>query len=573
MLNKNRVKPVLATSQHVMQTFVSCSAQNSCESITPLMPSARACLGLVAGTALLVSMQAVIASDELANDGWVAIPSSDFPDPANKATNNLPEALTPVPLDVPTAPSQFQNIPRTAKAPNATSSLPKTRTPVPLDAPADTSQLENAKAQKARSVGLRDRVLKMEARAAGGRRFAPLVPAVPLIKEFEDNPNNTNYAPSAEQQRDSQLLDPSAYARVQPDATDSVLSQPVSNLDMFVGELQVLGKVDVTRVAIGNGDIIRAEVLKTGELLIIGQTEGSTSLRLWNKNDTQTAYNIRVGANDPETRVRMERMVRMRVRMVEFRKRALGQLGIDWSDSTAGPSFSTAGDVISNNLFRPAAEGFDGLPNRVAPFSTYFGIASNITSRINFLTQNGDAVTLAEPVLSAVNGGQASFLAGGEVPYPTIGTNGQTTVEFKEYGVRLQVAPRIDAGGNIRTLVETEISQLDAAVSVNGAPGLLTRRAQTEVNVRSGQTIVISGLLSSESSEDVQSVPGLGRLPIIGRFFRSTNKSNDVRELVIFVTPEVIEPSGELLTEASQETYTRSTNQLRSVRESLPLME
>jgi len=345
------------------------------------------------------------------------------------------------------------------------------------------------------------------------------------------------------------------------------------NLDMFVGELKVMGKVDVTRVAIGNGSIIRAEVLKTGELLVIAQAAGSTSLRLWNKNLTQSDYNIRVSANDLETRVHMERMVRMRVRMVEFRKSALGQLGIDWGSSAAGPTFAAAGDAIGNNLFRPAAEGFSGLPNVVDPFSTYFGIATNITSKIDFLAQNGDAITLAEPVLSAINGGSASFLAGGEVPFPTTGENGQAVVDFKEYGIKLNVAPQIDSSGNVRTSIETEISQLDSAVAINGTPGLLTRRAQTQFNVRSGETIVISGLLNAESSDDINYIPGIGRLPIIGKLFSSKNTRNSVTELVVFVTPEVVEPGQPLNTARENLQYEQTTTRLREARDQLPLME
>ena len=346
------------------------------------------------------------------------------------------------------------------------------------------------------------------------------------------------------------------------------------NVDMFAGEVKVLGKVDVTRVAIGNGDIVRAEVLKTGELLVIGEMEGSTSLRLWHSDKTQSDYNIRVSGSDPETRVRMETMVRMRVRMIEFRKSALGKLGIDWSDSAAGPGFAIAGDAIGNNLFRLPAEGFSAsLPNTVKPFSTYFGVASSITSRINFLASTGDATTLAEPVLSTTNGGSASFLAGGEVPYPSIGANGQTVVQFKEYGIKLNVSPRIDALGNVRTLVQTEISQLDPAVSVQGTPGLLTRRAQTQVNVRSGETIVISGLLSSESSKDVDKLPGIGNLPVIGSFFRSKNARNAVSELVIFVTPEIVEPEGELLNQRQQQFLSRSEQQLSQAQRQIRLLD
>jgi pilus assembly protein CpaC len=346
------------------------------------------------------------------------------------------------------------------------------------------------------------------------------------------------------------------------------------NVDMFAGQVKVLGQVDVTRVAIGNGDIIRAEVLKSGELLVIAQSPGSTSLRLWHTDKKQSDFNIRVSEHDPETRVRMETMVRMRVRMIEFRKSALGKLGIDWSDGTAGPGFAIAGDAVGNNYFRPVAEGLSAtLPNTVRPFQTYFGIASNITSRINFLASTGDATTLAEPVLSTTSGGSASFLAGGEIPYPSINEKGQTTVQFKEYGIKLNVSPVIDPFGNVRTSVETEISQLDPAVSVQGAPGLLTRKAQTQVNVRSGETIVISGLLSSDSSKDVDKLPGIGNLPVIGHFFRARNARNSVSELVIFVTPEIVLPHGPLLNQRQQAVFDVSEKRVDVARQKIKILD
>ena len=351
---------------------------------------------------------------------------------------------------------------------------------------------------------------------------------------------------------DNELLKPDAVAQDTPVTRD---------MDLFFGEIKVLNGVDVTRVAVGNGNIIRAEVLDSGELLIIATAQGSSSLRLWNKDKSQRDYNIRVTATDPQTRVTLQRTVRMRVRMVEFRKSALGRLGIDWSDGANGPTLAAAGDAIGT------------LPNTVEPFSTYFGIASNITSRINFLARNGDAITLAEPVLSAINGGEASFLAGGEVPYPTIGENGQTRVEFKEYGVKLNVAPLIDNAGNVRATVETEISQLDSSVSVQGTPGLLTRRAQTELTVRSGETMVISGLLSSQTGSDTDAIPGLGRLPIIGRFFSSNTQRKELSELVIFVTPEVIEPGGSIVSEREQQYFTQSDNRIQDVRQHLRILE
>ena len=340
------------------------------------------------------------------------------------------------------------------------------------------------------------------------------------------------------------------------------------NVDMFVGEVQVLTKRKIERVAIGQGRVLRAEVLDSGELLVIAESAGSSSLRLWYENGEQSDYNIRVAENDPETRFRMEKMVRMRVRMIEFRKSALTRLGIDWADAINGPTFGVAGDVLSNSLFRPTAQGLEGLPLAVDPLATYFGIASNLTSRINAMAADGDARILAEPVLSGTNGGVASFLAGGEVPYPTIGSNGESIVDFKEYGIRLEVQPRIDSGGNVQANIQTEISQLDPAVTVQGAPGLLTRRANTEVNVRSGETIVISGLLSSEASKDITRLPGIGRLPILGRLFRSDNIRNNVSELVIFITPEVIEPTALALQGRDLEFYESSQRYADDVRTS-----
>ena len=386
-------------------------------------------------------------------------------------------------------------------------------------------------------------------------------------------------APSSRQASRSENISKQAASNVLGAAqTRTIGSAPAirivsKKVDMFVGQVQVLDRVQVQRVAVGNGQIVRAEVLATGELLVIAQNAGSSSIRLWHKDGSQSDYNIRVTQDDPETRFHMEKMVRMKVKMVEFRKSALGKLGIDWSDGANGPGFAVAGDALGNALFRPAVEGFDDLPNTVKPFSTYFGIASNITSRINFLATNGDAVTLAEPVLTAASGGSAKFLAGGEVPYPTRDGNGNTIVDFKEYGIKLEISPQIDSAGNVRTLIDTEISQLDPAVSIQGAPGLLTRRAQTQVNVRSGETIVISGLLTSENSKDIDKLPGLGNLPILGSLFKSRNVRNSVSELVIFVTPEVIDPGSNAMSAINKQRFEDFESKTSRVRQTLPIME
>jgi len=324
----------------------------------------------------------------------------------------------------------------------------------------------------------------------------------------------------------------------------SAHAEATQNIDMFVGEVRILGQVAVNRIAIGNGKVIRGDVLKSGELIVIGESAGSSSLRLWNSDGTHDDYNVRVSEKDPETRVRMQKMVRMRVKMLEFRKSALGELGIKWDTDINGPAISTVGDFVSNSLFRsPDNSGIGAnLPLYVTPFSTHFGIATSIASRIKYLESTGDAVTLAEPNLSCVNGGEAKFLAGGEIPYPVTGANGQVNVEFKEYGIKLDISPQVDGSGNIYTKILTEVSQVDPSTTVLDVPGLITRRTETEVNVIAGQTIVISGLLNAENSTDYSKVKGLADMPILGALFRSKAYRNQLTELVVFVSPEVIEP-------------------------------
>ena len=173
-------------------------------------------------------------------------------------------------------------------------------------------------------------------------------------------------------------------------------------------------------------------------------------------------------------------------------------------------------------------------------------LETEITSRINFLVNSGHALILAEPRLSAVSGGQAEFLAGGEVPLPTTGSLGQSNVEFKEFGISMKISPVVDSNNRIRASVETEISAVDNSVAVDGIPGFLTRRTSTEVSMNAGETLVISGLLDKQSSKDTEKLAGLGDLPIFGTFFRNNNVNEVDRELVIFVTPTVYDADSEL---------------------------
>ena len=152
---------------------------------------------------------------------------------------------------------------------------------------------------------------------------------------------------------------------------------------------------------------------------------------------------------------------------------------------------------------------------------------------------------MAEPKLVSRSGGQAEFLAGGEVPIPISNALGALNVTFRQFGIILKIAPIADAEGFISTTIEVEVSTIDPAIAVNGIPGFATRRTRTEMNVRQGQTMVLSGLFSSEESKTVAKLPGLGSIPILGELFKSRDFRNNRTDLVIFVTPYIIDPDHE----------------------------
>ncbi|MEW8372568.1 MAG: pilus assembly protein N-terminal domain-containing protein [Candidatus Thiodiazotropha sp.] len=333
-----------------------------------------------------------------------------------------------------------------------------------------------------------------------------------------------------------------------------------TNIDLFVGEVKILGKVYVDRVAIGQAGIVKLEILSSDELLVIGEKAGSTSIRLWNKDGSYTQYTIRVTEKDPEKRVRMDSMIRISVKMVEFRKSALSKLGIDWSKDITGPTFATVGDFLSNSMFRSPASAIDGsqLPLRVKPFTSYFGIATSLTSRINLLASDGDAVVLSEPVLSCVNGGTAKFISGGEYPIPVTNQNGGTSVEFKQYGIKIDISPKANSKNQIYTTIKAEVSEIDQSTTVLGVPGILTNETETIVNVHSGQTIIISGLLKAKQGRGTSKIPGLGDIPLVGGLFSTDDLQQEMSEMVVFLTPEVVKV---------EETYDQRATRMMGIRQ------
>jgi pilus assembly protein CpaC len=176
----------------------------------------------------------------------------------------------------------------------------------------------------------------------------------------------------------------------------------------------------------------------------------------------------------------------------------------------------------------------------------FFDRTHGIGGVIKALQQTGGFQSLAEPNLIAYNGQEASFLAGGEFPIPVVqGNSGSVTVVFKEFGIRLTFKPTI-AGDVIRLKVRPEVSSLDFnnGLTLSGfrIPSLITRRAETDVELRDGQTFAIAGLIDNITQNDSSAVPLLSKLPIIGIFFKSTSKRAEQTELMVLITPRLVRP-------------------------------
>lgn len=245
--------------------------------------------------------------------------------------------------------------------------------------------------------------------------------------------------------------------------------------------------------------------------------------------------------------VSMKSMVLLSVEVLEVRRSELVQLGVDWDDSTGGPMFQATG------TFNAAGNFTKNFANGTAQQATgvYLPVDKDtllpmmrLQSRINVLAQNGVAKILAEPKLITRSGSRAEFLGGGEVPIKIVSTNGQSNVIFKQYGVILNMEPVADPDGYIAMRVEVEVSSIDTSVSADGLPGFLSRKTKSEMNLQSGQTMVISGLINASDSKNISKIPGLGSLPVIGELFKSHDFQKNSSELVIFVTPKLVDPEG-----------------------------
>ena len=320
-----------------------------------------------------------------------------------------------------------------------------------------------------------------------------------------------------------------------------------------------------------NLDSIRRE-LKTelpGQTIRVTYTNNSVFLRGTVTDLTSSARAVQIAStagkvvnlldvNVPKS----DPQILLKVRFAAVDRNLARQLGINLFDLGLG---NALGGVSAGQFSPPTISGSSASssssgsgvtgPAGSASFSQEGSIFAffpglNVGADIHALVTKGVVQMLAEPNVMASDGKEASFLAGGEFPYPVVsGTSGGTaavSIEYKEYGVRLNFIPTITPRGTIRLQVAPEVSALDYSneVEISGfeVPGLTTRRVNTEVELKDGQTFIIGGLLDKNMTETFQKIPFLGDIPILGKLFQSQIKNKTDTELIVLVTPEIVAP-------------------------------
>jgi pilus assembly protein CpaC len=239
--------------------------------------------------------------------------------------------------------------------------------------------------------------------------------------------------------------------------------------------------------------------------------------------------------------------VLLKVSVIEMRRDALRRLGVSLPDIAGNVSTLASGHLT---VMKVLTNGFpvtsQTVPLGTAGSQTLFNWSKgnqNINALVESLERNGLARILAEPNLTALSGEKATFLAGGEFPIPIASVDRQITIQFKKFGVSTEFKPVVLSDGRISLSISSEVSELssEGAISVSDlvVPALKTRRAETTLEMPSGATLAMAGLLSDETRQSVEGVPGLKNLPVLGQLFRSNDFQKRETELVILVTPYI----------------------------------
>jgi pilus assembly protein CpaC len=384
------------------------------------------------------------------------------------------------------------------------------------------------------------------------------------------------------------------------------------DLPLTVGKsLVVESPVTIQRVAVGDSKMAEAIAVSPREVLVNGKAVGDTSLIIWQQGGNRLLFDLRVRASNSKLdavrhemekelpgqdvtltledtsvfvrgtvadmlsaeraiaiaatlgkpvnllRVKVpaaEQQILLKVRFADVDRSVSQDLGVSLFSAGGG---NTQGSIGTGSPSPPSiiptpGQKLSGLSLGQATNLLLFRPDLNIGLTLQALQSKGLAQILAEPNLLAINGKKASFLSGGEFPFPSVqpGSNGTSpviTLQWREYGIRTTFTPVITPRGTIRLKVNPEVSSLDFghAISISGftVPALATRRIDTEVELQDGQSFAIAGLLDNETTQTLSKIPGISSIPVLGKLFQSRSITKNNTELLVVVTPEVVQPA------------------------------
>ena len=395
-------------------------------------------------------------------------------------------------------------------------------------------------------------------------------------------------------------------ARISDPAAAELASaeSPAGNLQLTVGHSLVLRvPTRLRRVYVSDPATLSAYVATPTQVMLTGKAPGTATVALWNGAGNGLLYTVRcdldvapleralrealpgdaIATHSHGGRIELEgtvaspedakqaaelaglysgkvvnslrvaythpRQVRLKVRIVEVDRTRLAQFGFNFFSAGKNTSSVSTQQFSSVGVMPGSSSGTQLAVS--SPLNLFFYNSSlNLGVTIADLEAHNVLQILAEPTITSISGHEASFLSGGEFPYPVIqggaGNFASVTIMFQPYGVKLRFTPVVNPDGTIRLTVAPEVSALDYtnAVTLSGytIPAISTRRAETAVELRDGQSFAISGLLDHRTTVLLSQIPGIGNLPVIGKLFQSKNNTHSVEELVVIVTATVVDP-------------------------------
>lgn len=361
------------------------------------------------------------------------------------------------------------------------------------------------------------------------------------------------------------------------------------SLSVAVSQSRVLNFYGVERVAVANPEVADVLVVSGSEVMLVGKAPGVTTLHVWSTIG-RSSYLIEVAADDLPIAnqikailgyesIRVSKVgqtiilegkvndqyqksraaavagaygekvvnlleltrpvqVKIEAKIIEINREKERNLGIKWGNI---PSSSAGEFSFGQSFGNPVGTGY--------PLGKLGGYSA-INAQLSALIQSGAAKILSQPNMITLSGDKANILVGGQIPVPVSVQNGQIGIEWKDYGVKLEISPEVNAEGLISSKIKAEVSNLDWSsndkIVIGGdlkIPPLTMRKAETAIALSSGQTMAIGGLISNQTTKDVSKIPFLGDLPIIGNLFKSKSFTRNETELLILITPTIVEPS------------------------------